>query len=57
MEAFTYVEASPEEIETARRLVRAEREIAALTRRLVEIEEWLEDVAGDVAGALSGVVA
>jgi hypothetical protein len=57
MEAFTFTEATTEEIETARRLVRAEREIAALTRRLGQIEEWLQDVAGDVAGAIAGGVA
>ena len=57
MEAFEYREATYEELETARRLVRAEREIAALSRRVAELEAWLEDVAGDVAGTVAGVVA
>jgi len=33
----------------------AEAQITELTRRLAELEEWVEDLAGDMAGHLEGV--
>ena len=55
MESFAFTEATAQEIDTARYLVRAEAQIAALARRLAALEEWVEDIAGDVAGMVEGV--